>query len=33
MYGLYLKMDGDLDYLMDLLEYVAMGTVADIVDL
>lgn len=33
MYGLYLKLDGDLDYLMDLLEYVAMGTVADIVDL
>lgn len=33
MHALYLKIDGDLDYLMDLLEYVAMGTVADIVEL
>ncbi|WP_300409684.1 single-stranded-DNA-specific exonuclease RecJ [Lagierella sp.] len=33
MYAFYLKYDGDMDYLMDLLEYVAMGTVADIVDL
>ncbi|MDO5018262.1 MAG: single-stranded-DNA-specific exonuclease RecJ [Lagierella massiliensis] len=33
MYGLYTKLEADLDYLMDLLEYVAMGTVADIVDL
>ncbi len=33
MYALYSKYDEDLDYLMDLLEYVAMGTVADIVDL
>lgn len=31
--GLYETLDGDMDYLMDLLEYVAMGTVCDIVDL
>ncbi|MGO4986686.1 MAG: single-stranded-DNA-specific exonuclease RecJ [Gallicola sp.] len=31
--GLYTKLDGDMDYLSDLLEYVCMGTVCDIVDL
>lgn len=31
--GLYEKLDGDKEYLMDLLEYVAMGTVCDVVDL
>ena len=31
--GLFYKLDGDLDYLKDLLEYVAMGTICDIVDL
>ncbi|MDO5649287.1 MAG: single-stranded-DNA-specific exonuclease RecJ [Gallicola sp.] len=33
MQGLYTKLEGDLDYLKDLLEYVCMGTVCDIVDL
>ncbi|MCI7238333.1 MAG: single-stranded-DNA-specific exonuclease RecJ [Peptoniphilaceae bacterium] len=31
--ALYQKLDGDLDYLYSLLEYVAMGTVCDIVSL
>ncbi len=31
--GLYATMDGDDEYLFDLIEYVAMGTVCDIVDL
>lgn len=31
--ALYEKLDGDKEYLLDLLEYVAMGTVCDIVDL
>ncbi len=31
--GLYEKLDEDREYLLDLLEYVAMGTVCDIVDL
>lgn len=33
MQALYKKLDGDLDYLYGLLEYVAMGTVCDIVSL
>ncbi len=33
MQALYLKLEGDLDYLYGLLEYVAMGTVCDIVSL
>ncbi|MDO5047399.1 MAG: single-stranded-DNA-specific exonuclease RecJ [Anaerococcus sp.] len=33
MSALYQKLDGDLAYLYSLLEYVAMGTVADIVSL
>lgn len=31
--ALYEKLDGDKEYLLDLLEYVAMGTVCDVVDL
>ncbi|WP_099203020.1 single-stranded-DNA-specific exonuclease RecJ [Miniphocaeibacter massiliensis] len=31
--ALYEKLDGDTEYLLDLLEYVAMGTVCDVVDL
>ncbi|KWZ99865.1 single-stranded-DNA-specific exonuclease RecJ [Anaerococcus hydrogenalis] len=33
MQALYQKLEGDLDYLYGLLEYVAMGTVCDIVSL
>lgn len=33
MSALYNKLDGDLDYLFGLLEYVAMGTVCDMVSL
>lgn len=33
MQGLYQKLDGDMYYLYSLLEYVAMGTVCDIVSL
>ncbi|QQK07803.1 single-stranded-DNA-specific exonuclease RecJ [Miniphocaeibacter halophilus] len=31
--ALYDKLDGDREYMLDLLEYVAMGTVCDVVDL
>lgn len=31
--GFYTRYEGDMDYLKDLLEYVCMGTVCDIVDL
>ena len=31
--GLFEKLGGDKEYLLDLLEYVAMGTICDIVDL
>lgn len=33
MQALYMKLDGDFEYLFSLLEYVAMGTVCDIVSL
>lgn len=33
MQALYMKLDGDSEYLFSLLEYVAMGTVCDIVSL
>lgn len=33
MQALYMKLDGDFEYLASLLEYVAMGTVCDIVSL
>ena len=33
MQALYMKLDGDFEYLASLLEYVAMGTVGDIVSL
>lgn len=33
MQALYMKLDGDFEYLESLLEYVAMGTVCDIVSL